>query len=272
MIRLTDPKSALDLVIWLAAVGTCISGVELLARVRLFDEDSLLSWSVLSLRYRWSASGLVSNVLAFLFRQPVFITLLAVKVLLALTLMSGLDCIPRVWLSAGSFTLCLMQSLRMPYGQDGADQMYMIVYGAIGLADFAGIDSVAFYAVWFIAIQTSLAYLAAGLSKLIAPEWRSGVSLTGILGTLIYGRPKLASVFAMQPRVSQALSRCVICWECLFWSALVLPRPMLPLMLFGGLVFHATAAVTMGLNSFFWAFVATYPAIYYCANARYLAV
>jgi hypothetical protein len=30
-----------------------------------------------------------------------------------------------------------------------------------------------------------------------------------------------------------------------------------------GFVFHAASAATMGLNTFFWAFVATYPAVAY---------
>ena len=33
----------------------------------------------------------------------------------------------------------------------------------------------------------------------------------------------------------------------------------------GGLLFHVASAVLMGLNTFLWAFGATYPAVFYCS-------
>lgn len=46
-------------------------------------------------------------------------------------------------------------------------------------------------------------------------------------------------------------------------AVLFVDRPIMWVMLGVGVLFHATIAALMGLNSFFIAFVATYPAVAY---------
>ena len=60
----------------------------------------------------------------------------------------------------------------------------------------------------------------------------------------------------------------LILWESCFPLLLVAPRPLAILFLLMGIAFHGGAALFMGLNTFFWTFVATYPAVIHCARAR----
>jgi hypothetical protein len=57
----------------------------------------------------------------------------------------------------------------------------------------------------------------------------------------------------------------VVAAEVAFPLALPLGYPYGLVLLGWGVVFHAANALVMGINSFFWSFVATYPAILYCA-------
>jgi hypothetical protein len=53
----------------------------------------------------------------------------------------------------------------------------------------------------------------------------------------------------------------VILTECLFAVALLTPFPITLAILIGGAAFHIMSGLVMGLNTFIWSFVATYPAI-----------
>ena len=55
----------------------------------------------------------------------------------------------------------------------------------------------------------------------------------------------------------------IVVTEALFPLVLLVPHSIGLYFLVGGALFHASCAFVMGLNSFFWAFVATYPAIYF---------
>jgi hypothetical protein len=53
----------------------------------------------------------------------------------------------------------------------------------------------------------------------------------------------------------------VIIVECAFPLVVIAPFPLMVVLLSLGMLFHLLCAVIMGLNSFLWAFVATYPAL-----------
>jgi len=53
--------------------------------------------------------------------------------------------------------------------------------------------------------------------------------------------------------------------ECSFPLAIVVGSPPCLALVAWGVLFHLMNAVVMGLNSFFWAFVATCPPAIYCS-------
>jgi len=87
--------------------------------------------------------------------------------------------------------------------------------------------------------------------------------------TRIYGHDGLGRWLDLRPGLSKALCWGTIAFECSFILAFIAEPKLLTALLLGGALFHASAALFMGLNGFFFAFVATYPAIVYLN--RYVA-
>lgn len=148
---------------------------------------------------------------------------------------------------------------------EGSGQMMTIICAALTLSGLAPHDVLAQKAaLWFLALQACLAYLIAGLAKYNVPAWRNGSFLRDILRTRSYGNVTLSKLMdAGRARLCSAL---VIGFECAFPLVLLAGKPWAAVFLLAGVVFHAINAFVLGLNVFFWAFVATYPAIWFCAR------
>ena len=138
--------------------------------------------------------------------------------------------------------LLLAFNLRLPWGMEGADDM--AVHVALGLAAYA-----------------ALAYVTAGVTKLAEPTWRSGVALAWVVNLEGFGAAWAAELLGPRPRLRRALSWTVMLAEVGAPLAILLPAPGIVGALAAGLVFHGSLAACMGLNTFVWAFAATYPAV-----------
>lgn len=167
----------------------------------------------------------------------------------------------------GATQLLLNQVLfnyRRAFGDDGSDQMNTVVVAVLALC--VGPHSTAFLldlGLWFLAAQACLAYCAAGISKLVSPMWRSGEAVYRIFNTATYGTEAIASVLRDRRGLNVFLCWSVIMIETLFPLALVAPTPITLAFLVWGALFHAQCAAIMGLNSFLWAFLSTYPAVFF---------
>jgi hypothetical protein len=115
----------------------------------------------------------------------------------------------------------------------------------------------------YVGAQTALSYLIAGIVKIAGPSWRDGTAIGGIMTTKIYGNSAAAAV--LHGRATLGLIACwlVITFEVTFFAALFVDRHVMWIVLATGVLFHAANAALMGLNSFFMAFVASYPAVAY---------
>jgi hypothetical protein len=114
----------------------------------------------------------------------------------------------------------------------------------------------------FIASQSVLAYVAAGIAKMLSPKWRNGLAVYQIMNTQTYGHERVARYLANAPKAfNHFLCWNVILFESLFFLVLFIPAPYCLVFLVWGIAFHIYNAGTMGLNNFVWAFVATYPPI-----------
>ena len=117
----------------------------------------------------------------------------------------------------------------------------------------------------YIAVQATLSYVIAGLVKLKEPAWRSGEAVRAFLGSTHYGAPALVRRLAATPRSSRLLSAAVIGFECGFPLALIDARVCLVVLVLGA-GFHLTNAIVFGLNRFLFAWVAAYPALFFCSQ------
>lgn len=262
-----DPDTAYTLIVILASAGVFIASVELLTLREQFEDGGLFSWDVLRTVSRVTLSvgtGRPRQVIS----HPLFVpAVTSARALAALILIFVRN-------SHALSTTCvfvvivasILMYWRAPLGMDGSDQMSLITFVSVAIHMlFPGDVHIAQASLWFIAIQGCLSYSVAGIAKVISPAWRSGEAVRRILGTRTYGSSSSASFVSGRDGACIALSWLLMLFECSFPLALAFGEAGFAVFAVLGIFFHISIAVIMGLNTFVWAFVATYPAILFCA-------
>jgi hypothetical protein len=200
---------------------------------------------------------------------PNVLGLLALRALIAcVILLSPTTVVINPWIICPLALLIGLFTIRSPYGQDGADQMAWILITGLALISVVATPVAKTAFLWFIALQSCFSYATAGIAKASAEGWRDGRYLVGICNTRIYGNVHFAQFLASRPALAKLLSLLIIVWESLFPLVLIVPIPFALAILVSGMLFHLANAQIMGLNTFLWSFVATYPAILYCVQTR----
>ncbi len=173
-----------------------------------------------------------------------------------------LFCLPRGIAMLLVLFCCLLASQPLlRAGLDTADDFLRVLVAALLIHSIAANDRLSDAAcVIFIAAITCLAYCTAGLSKAQSRMWWSGRGLQGIIGTQYFGLRRLRGVNILG--VTKSLSWSVMLWEVFFPLILIAPLPIVYCGLAMGLLFHLAVAVVMGLDGFFWTFLASYPCVY----------
>lgn len=259
-----DVQSIYNLMLALLSVGLLVSSLEYAVKANVFATDGLLAWNTMQLR--WShrlRHGPLGLVLGRLFTKEGLTFLFIMRILLVgLALVAPAGSLER-WLSILLLTAdLLLTSVITFYGSDGSDQMTIILLVTFFLCcpPFAT-QTLLLSGLWFIAIQACLSYSIAGIAKLVSTEWRGGTAVYDIFCTKTYGSRWAAELLKDRRWLKLFLCWGVIIAETLFPLCLFLPWPFALIFLGWGLLFHLLNAIIMGLNSFLWAFLATYPAI-----------
>lgn len=148
----------------------------------------------------------------------------------------------------------------------GADAMTLIVSlsTALGLL-FWDRPVVIRGTLWYIALQVTLSFFISGWSKLWLPKWRNGQAMKEFLLLRQYGFSDFCRTIAGNPRLCLLAAWTIIIFECAFPLALWKPEMASPFIGLA-LVFHLINFYLMGLNRFFWAWLAAYPALWYCSQ------
>jgi hypothetical protein len=265
---LTNVHTAALLVAAIAALGSLISTLEWLANHRQLRRGGLFSWPVVRTRQALVGRRLRTRVLDGLLEYRPFCGVLTVRALVLAALPPLLAFAPRpaIVVDLGLVVATtLLLNLRSPYGMDGSDQMSVQIFVPLLLAYAAGSTLALQIAVAYIGVQAAFSYLASGAAKAVSPIWRSGNTVFRIFNTRTYGYEPAARLLLGRPRLTRVVDWSAFTIEMLFPIGLVAGLPVLILFLLWGVTFHAMNALVMGLNSFFWAFVATYPAVIYLA-------
>ena len=116
----------------------------------------------------------------------------------------------------------------------------------------------------YIAIHSASSYVISGGVKLLAPEWRSGRALPIFLNNGIFGPLRANSIFRSRP-IAILYSWAFIIWEISVSLALFDPILMIFFCLIG-IVFHLLVFWYFGLNRFFFAWITTFPALFYVST------
>lgn len=259
-----DPAIYLQLCLTLCCVGGLISTFEFLVVLPTFRPSGIYSWRVIETE---QVRRLGATALAPYLRSFGSITWAGSLLVTRAVALAALPFVPlqTALFLLVSFTLCLSTMLftwRRFIGDDGSDQMTTIILVTVMLSAGFGSGLVALaIGLWFLAFQACLSYVSAGLAKAFSPEWRDGSAIFKVFNTEAYGLRPVAALVRAHPIVGGVAAWSVIVFECLFPLVVIAPPPVMMGLLSMGLLFHVLCAVIMGLNSFLWAFTATYPAV-----------
>lgn len=256
---------AIRSVLAIAAVGILINSLEYLYAAYTFGASGVYSWKVMRVRFAGVFGRRLEGLMDAAFKRLDVRAVLVVR--MASTVVAVLSPIDSLAFGVAMWTLLsssLVFNLRRVIGDDGSDQMLSIIVLTLTLcAGPQGTPLTHEVALWSLALQACLSYCAAGIAKLISPQWRGGDAIFKIFNTVTYGSEPVARFLSHTHRLNFFLCWTVMVVESAFPLCLVLPVPLALAFLAWGAVFHLGNAVIMGLNVFFWAFLATYPAILY---------
>jgi hypothetical protein len=153
---------------------------------------------------------------------------------------------------------------RAMYGLDGSDQLVAVLALAAGASILLDSDAAVAAFCWFAASLVTIAYVTAGMTKLLSATWRRGEALALVMRTEVYGNPSLA--IHAQGAIGRLATRAVVVIELAFPLAFT-GSTLLTLTLLGVLtVFHITSAAVMGLNCFLPAYVCTFGCVFWCSQ------
>jgi hypothetical protein len=252
----------------IACVGGLISTLEWISNRRQMRDDGLFSWAVFETRGVVIKPEVLERQLNRLVSFRPFLCILGLRLI-------ALVCLPvALWSGHGSaailtilFGSSLLMHFRCPFGMDGSDQMLTQIFGALLLGNLSGSYVGHKAALWYIGAQACLSYFTSGMAKAVSPHWRDGNVVFAIFNTRTYGYEPVARLLLSRPGATRALGWGAVFMECVFPASVLVGFPACLLFIAWGVAFHVMNAVVMGLNSFFWSFVATYPAVIYCSIA-----
>jgi hypothetical protein len=262
-----NPEIAYSAIIVILSIGLIISSLEELVAFSVYNDSGLLSWKISKHRSSFFLKGNRAKILNFILSDLQFHAILFVKAILSVLLLLApfFKVFPAI-LIFSIFVLMLLTLLRSPFGLDGAYQMNLVVLFGLSIATLSGIYStLASICLWFIAGELILSYFIAGLAKMVSPIWRKSHALPAIFSTKTYGHEGVFQLVMKHKIFSIVLCWPVLIFELLFVSALFSGNLCFFLCIIGFL-FHFFNAAFMGLNTFLFSFLSTYPALFYCCS------
>jgi len=247
----------------LLGFSLALQSVEYLRIIRL---DKVNDWAILRNeipdRPRW-----VRPLLDRLLAPRAYRVLIALRLALALGLMSGGLGLSGTLMLFG-MALVLLLRWRGAFN-GGSDFMTLVGLTGLLIAHTVGAFTTPELGwragLWYVTLQSITSYFVSGWVKLLHPSWRTGRALPQFLDTGIHGPLTTNSVFR-RTGVARAVSWSFTVWEGLMPLALLDPRLAMVLCTVAG-GFHFLVFRFFGLNRFFWAWIASFPAIVWCAGS-----
>jgi hypothetical protein len=264
-----DDSRAIKWTIVIAGVEVIQASLECLANYRIYMKGHWLSWD--TLRYTkdfFRSNPTVEKCLNTLFAYPAVLFLFGLRLLLACaTLVWVMEGIWNLWIIICIVSITLLGILlgwRNRSSNNGSDQLTNIVFIAVSIYAIGCSDAlIRLLSLLFIACQSGLSYLTSGFFKFVRRDWQNGNHLKEVLSTAVFGNARLKRSLDKRPGLYRTGSVMVIAGELGLGFSFLFPPWICIWLLVAGALFHLAVAVIMGLNTFIWAFTATYPAIYF---------
>ncbi len=180
------------------------------------------------------------------------------RLLLAILLIVGFQ---TAWVLIALLVLALaiLHHFQGPYN-GGADRMSLLILCCLCLVAYLPSQRWQEIIFGYLALQLILSYFISGWVKIKNPDWRSGRALRDIFQFSAYPVSESLRQWAHSPRLLLFMSWGVMLFELMFPISL-LSSTSLNIALFIAASFHFANACLLGLNRFFWIWIAAYPSI-----------
>lgn len=251
------------------AISVTISALEYVALFREFQRGGAFCWRFIEYELHGTGNPL-SSAVDTLLRGRAMTCVLAFRALcggglLLICFLTPQDLGISILVLAGVLGSGVLLHYRCTFGLEGGDFMSTIVAAGLLIAALPQSSGAwRIIGLGFIAAESSLCYFSSGVAKVLSPSWRSGLALYGIVRTGTFGHRAVALQLRNRRSLNLVLCWTVILFELAFPLVLLVPSRVMILVLVAGAAFHITNAFVMGLNTFCWSFLATYPALWYC--------
>ncbi len=266
---INNPLTAVNAVLLFASIGALLSSLEWCALFGEFRKGGIYDWEVIRLLHRSAPSPYIAGLLAVASSPCAVVTCLAIRIIVSAWCICDIafSLGDHSWLAPCFLSLTgLYINYRTYYGLEGSDQMMNTVCISLSLGLLAQSERGLVLALYFIAAQSVLSYLVAGVSKLCGRLWRNGQAVRLIVNTRSFGHPYFSRFLDQRQILGSCCTFSVLFIECTFPLSLVLPAPLAFAMIVLVTVMHLLNCVVLGFNVFLWAFLATYPAILFTAE------
>jgi hypothetical protein len=255
-------NSEIQVIFWtqkLLAISILIQSAEYLFICNQVHLNNVWNWFYL--KDDWK-NRFAQAFFEFIYTKRNFNIVLLFRMILATSLFFSTNGLIAVLLLVLSYFIAL--KFRGPFN-GGSD--YMTMQLLITLCFYNNINDSYWHRVviWYLTIQVVLSYFLAGWVKLKQKEWRSGRILSLLLIHSNYRVPTSLKKIFLNPFFCFLASWVILIFENLFPLVLFWPSAI-NYFIICGLVFHLVVFIFFGLNRFFWAWSATYPLLFFCAN------
>jgi hypothetical protein len=245
----------------LIGLAVALQTIELLQLRRVYADDGIWRFELLAQEYdrcpkplRW----ILRRALTF----RTFTRLLWLNIVAALLVLGTGRLQPMPVLLAITLLTCVRWRGAFNGGSDAMTVLILLALSAAAI--FPQSPGVQLGALAYIAVQTTLSYAIAGIAKLKEPRWRGGQALAGLAQTS-YATPAFVGERLRSPALARLCAWSIIGFECGFGLAWLNPQLGWFATAMGAL-FHLSNAAILGLNRFFFAWLASYPALLYVSQ------
>jgi hypothetical protein len=247
-----------------------IDSFEKISNYKEYLTGGLLSWNLLRKNSSFTSKPeSFRNFIDIIFPVRSWLLLIGLRIVCGATLLVLPFQSPLLVISyTGLFVIGSLINLRnRAYKAEAENRFSLIIIGALLLRSLLPTDNVTLAALWFIALQPCLSYLAAGISKIRNRDWRkgNGFKYVATSGELVPVK-EINVFFQGHQTLTRLINWLIILFECVFPMALFAGQIVLWFFLIGGVILHIGIAFGLRRGKFFWVWMATYPALIFIAQ------
>lgn len=149
----------------------------------------------------------------------------------------------------------------------GSDYMSFLILFALSVSAVLPGSKTTLLALWYIALQSCLSFFVAGLHKVRFSSWRNGRALKNIMTHASLLSEKRKRLFLKHQNLILFLSWAVLVFELSFPVVFISPTYIGVAYIFAAFAFNVANFFIFGLNRFVLAWLASYPALYFCIQS-----